>query len=73
MRAFGDYKTSNTLIMGVLHAPMRSLAKMTGGAITLKQLDGLIMMFNGHFFKGLHQFNKNKQRKEKKGKKNGRD
>ena len=72
LRAFGDYKTSNTLVMGVLHAPMRSLSKMTGGAINTKQLDGLILMFNGHFFKGLHQFNKSKERK-KKGKKNGRD
>ena len=31
---------------------------MTGGAMSMAQLDGLIMMFNGHFWKGLHHFNK---------------
>ena len=29
---------------------------MTGGAVHWEQLEGLIMMFNGHFFKGLHKF-----------------
>ena len=24
----------------------------------MSQLDGLIMMFNGHFWKGLHHYNK---------------
>ena len=51
-------ETSNTLIMGVYHMPMRGLSRMTGGAIHWYQLDGLIMMFNGHFFKGLHKFRK---------------
>lgn len=56
LKVFGDVKTSNTLVMGVLHQPMRGLSRMTGGALTYKQLDGLIKMFNGHFFKGLHHF-----------------
>jgi beta-glucosidase len=42
--------------MGVLHLPMRGLAHMSGGMISMGQLDGLIMMFNGHFFKGLGKF-----------------
>ena len=42
--------------MGVLHQPMRGLSRMTGGAIHWEQLDGLILMFNGHFFKGLKLF-----------------
>ncbi len=49
-------KTANTLIMGIFHLPMRGLSRMTGGAIHWYQLDGLIMMFNGHFFKGVHKF-----------------
>ncbi len=49
-------KTANTLIMGVLHQPMRGLSRMTGGAIHWEQLDGLIIMFNGKFFKGVHVF-----------------
>ena len=51
-------KTGNMLLMGVYYIPLRSLSRMTGGAIHWYQLDGLIMMFNGHFFKGLHKFNK---------------
>ncbi len=49
-------KTANTLIMGVYHQPMRGISRMTGGAVHWEQLDGLIMMFNGSFFKGLHKF-----------------
>ena len=51
-----DPKTANTLIMGVYYNPVRSLSRMAGGAIHWYQLDGLIMMFNGQFFKGLHKF-----------------
>lgn len=56
LRAFGNPTMANTLIMGVQNQPMRALSRMTGGAIYMKQLDGLIMMFNGHFFKGLNRF-----------------
>ena len=57
LRAFSP-KTSNVLIMGVYHLPMRGLSRMTGGSIHWYQLDGLIMMFNGQFFKGWHKYNK---------------
>ena len=50
-------KQANTMIMGVYHLPMRGLSRMTGGALRWEQLDGLITMFNGHFFKGLHMYN----------------
>lgn len=65
LKTFGDVKTSNTLVMGVLHQPMRGLSRMTGGAITFDQLDGLILMFNGHFFKGLHHFFKSGRKHKK--------
>jgi len=65
LRVFGDYKNSNTLIMGVLHQPMRGLSRMTGGSISMDELDGLILMFNGHFFKGVHQFFKAKKEKRR--------
>ena len=57
LKAFSP-KTANTMIMGILHQPMRGLSRMTGGAIHWEQLDGLIMMFNGHFFKGFGLFRK---------------
>ena len=61
-------KMANTLIMGVFHLPMRGLSRMTGGAIHWGQLDGLIIMFNGHFFKGFKKFRQEgkKIKKEKK-------
>ena len=71
LKFFGARTLANTLVMGVLHQPMRGLSRMTGGAISWGQLDGMIMMFNGKFFKGLHHFNKmgrlkKKENKEKK-------
>ncbi len=49
-------KAANMIVMGVYYIPLRNLSRMTGGAIHWYQLDGLILMFNGHFFKGLHKF-----------------
>ena len=71
LKAFGNPTLANTIVMGVYHQPMRGLSRMTGGAIHWKQLDGLIMMFNGKFFKGLHKFFKegrliNKEKRLKK-------
>ena len=58
LKGIGQRTTANTLIMGVYYNPVRALSRMTGGAMSMAQLDGLIMMFNGHFWKGLHHFNK---------------
>ena len=52
--AVGAKTTSNTLVMGVLHQPVRGLAKF--GGFNRSQMEGLIMIFNGQFFKGLHKF-----------------
>ena len=54
-----------TLIMGVYNQPMRTLSRMTGGMIDMKQLNGLIIMFNGKFFKGLRAFMKAGKQKKK--------
>ena len=54
----GNRELANTLIMGVVHQPMRGMSRFSGGGLRMSQLDGLIMMFNGHFWKGLHHFNK---------------
>lgn len=67
MARFGNKATANTLTMGALHAPVRALAKF--GGMTRRQLEGLIVMFNGRFFKGLGMFiTKNR---ESGGKRNG--
>lgn len=56
LRWIGKRTTANTLVMGVYYNPVRAFSRMTGAAISMAQLDGLILMFNGHFFKGLHHF-----------------
>ena len=58
LRKLGNRELSNTLIMGVVYQPMRGWSRFSQGGLRMSQLDGLIMMFNGHFWKGLHHFNK---------------
>ena len=52
----GNKELANTLIMGVVHQPMRGMSRFSGGGLRMSQLNGLIMMFNGHFWKGLHHY-----------------
>ena len=55
-RKCGNRVLANTLVMGVVHQPMRGMSRFSQGGLRMSQLDGLIMVFNGHFFKGLHHF-----------------
>lgn len=64
----GKRQFANTIYMGVYHQPMRGLSRMTDGAISWNQLDGLIMMFNGKFFKGVNHFLKSGRLKRKRNK-----
>ena len=54
LRAVGNRTLANTLVMGVYHQPMRGMAKF--GGFGMYRMNGLITMFNGHFFKGLGMF-----------------
>ena len=56
LRKTGNRQTANTLIMGVYYNPTRAFSRMTGGAMNYDQLDGLLIMFNGKFWKGLRHF-----------------
>ena len=50
--------------MGVVHQPIRGLAKY--GGMTRRQMEAMLMMFNGHLFKGIGRFlSKEKQPKKK--------
>ena len=53
-RAFRMRSKANTLVMGVLHQPVRGLAKF--GGMNRWKMEGLLLMFNGYFFKGIKQF-----------------
>ncbi len=67
LRKIGQRATANALIMGVYYNPTRAFSRMSGAAFNYDQLDGLIMMFNGHFFKGLgHLISAGSRRKKNK-------
>ncbi|MGN0813777.1 MAG: beta-glucosidase [Candidatus Coproplasma sp.] len=53
-RAFGMRTSANTLVMGMLHQPMRGVAKF--GGFSRRQLEAFIDMFNGHVIKGAFRF-----------------
>jgi beta-glucosidase len=54
---------ANAIIMGPYSFPMRAVSRMMNMPIT--QADGLMTMFDGHFFKGLGMFIKGKKDKPK--------
>ena len=67
LRKIGKRALANGLIMGVYYNPTRAFSRMSGAAFNYDQLDGLILMFNGHFFKGLgHLISAGKRRKKNK-------
>ena len=74
MRGFmwkvGNRTMSNTLEMGVVHQPIRGMAKFAG--MNRARMDGLIMMCNGKFFKGLGQLKRGKTKAEIKAEKQAR-
>lgn len=51
LRGIGKRTLANTLVMGVLHQPIRGVAKF--GGMSRRQMEGMKYMFNGKFFKGL--------------------
>jgi beta-glucosidase len=66
MLFIGNRKVANIMQMALYHNPMRNISRLTGGAVTWGQLDGMILMFNGHFFKGVGKFLKSGKKNKKK-------
>ena len=54
LKKIGKRTTANTLVMGVWHQPVRGLAKF--GGMSRRQMEALLLMFNGHFFRGAGRF-----------------
>ena len=48
----GNHIAANNMMFAI-HLPYRQLARMTGGIIDIPMLDGILVMINGHFWKGL--------------------
>ena len=47
--------TPNLNLMFNYNMPFQGIAKMTGGMCTMEMAEGILIMVNGHFFKGLGQ------------------
>ncbi|MFC4401599.1 beta-glucosidase [Gracilibacillus xinjiangensis] len=56
LKKIGKRETANLIMMSVYHMPFRGIARMTGGIVNMPMLDGLLMIVNGQFFKGLRHF-----------------
>lgn len=54
LKKTGKRTNANTLIMGVLHQPVRGIAKF--GGLSRRRMEALLLMFNGHLFKGIGRF-----------------
>ena len=62
LRKIGKRSTANLIMMSVYHMPCRGVARMTGGMINMPMLDGILMIVNGHFFKGLRHVLKERRK-----------
>lgn len=63
LRKIGKRSTANLIMMSVYHMPFRGIARMTGGVVNMPMLDGMLMMANGSFFKGLRHLLKERKRR----------
>lgn len=62
LRKIGKRSTANLIMMSIYHMPFRGVARMTGGIINMPMLDGILMIVNGQFFKGLRHVLKERSR-----------
>ncbi|MEC0329425.1 glycoside hydrolase family 3 C-terminal domain-containing protein [Paenibacillus macerans] len=65
LRKIGKRSTANLIMMSVYHMPFRGIARMTGGVVNMPMLDGILLIVNGHFFKGLAHYLRERKRKLK--------
>ncbi|WP_062049549.1 beta-glucosidase [Bacillus sp. JCM 19034] len=65
LKKIGKRSKANLIMMSIFHLPLRGIARMTGGIVNMPMLDGIIMMINGRFFKGLGHFLKERRKIEK--------
>lgn len=59
----GKTENSTMVIRTIPSMPFRSFVQFTGGICSHKSVDGLLMMINGHFFKGLGELLKGMRKK----------
>ena len=62
LRKIGKRSSANLIMMSIYHMPFRGIARMTGGIINMPMLDGILMIVNGRFFKGLNHVLKERRK-----------
>jgi beta-glucosidase len=62
LKKIGKRSTANIIMMSIYHMPFRGIARMTGGIMNMPMLDGLLMMVNGDFLKGLNHLLKERNK-----------
>lgn len=62
LQKMGKRSTANLIMMSVYHMPFRGISRMTGGVVNMPMLDGILMMVNGQFFKGLSHVQKERRK-----------
>ena len=65
LRKIGKRDTANMIMMSVYHMPFRGIARLTGGIINMPMLDGMLMIVNGSFFKGVNHLFKERSKMKK--------
>jgi len=45
-------------ILYIYNMPFRAIAKMMGGAVSMEMVESVLIMVNGHFFRGISRLNK---------------
>lgn len=45
--------TPNLNLLFIYNMPFRGIAKMTGGAVSMEMVDGIVLAVNGHLFRGI--------------------
>jgi beta-glucosidase len=61
----GKRGAANALMMSVYHMPFRWLERMTDGLVNRPMLDGILLMVNGHFFRGLGRLLSGRRNRDK--------
>ncbi|BCJ97599.1 glycoside hydrolase family 3 C-terminal domain-containing protein [Anaerocolumna chitinilytica] len=65
LRKIGKRSTANIIPMSIYHMPFRGIARMTGGVVNMPMLDGILLIVNGQFFKGVRHLLREKNRLKK--------
>ncbi|WP_080848737.1 beta-glucosidase family protein [Cytobacillus gottheilii] len=61
----GKRSSANLIMMSIYYMPFRGIARLTGGIVNMQMLDGILLMVNGRFIKGLRHVWKERKKKIK--------